>query len=485
MPVKGRLLNYVNGEWQPSSTAEYLDVTNPATGEIIAEVPLSTKTDVDEAVQSAAKAFPGWRRTPAVDRVQHLFKLKHLLDKHFEELAALITKDCGKTLAESRGELRRAIENVEVACGIPTMMQGYNSEDVSHGIDEFMVRQPLGVVAAVTPFNFPAMIPFWFMPYAIACGNTFLLKPSEKAPTTMQRVFEIMEQINLPPGVVGLVNGANDSVDAILDHDDVKAISFVGTTAVAKYIYSRAAENGKRMQCQGGAKNPVVVLPDAEPEATAEAVAASAFDCGGQRCLAASLAITVGAAHSPFAEAMADTARARRVGYGLVDGTEMGPVITADSKTRIEGLIQTGVDEGATALVDGRGTKIPEYPSGYFVKPTVLDGLDLNGEVVKSEIFGPVLGLLHVDRIDDAIDLINSGRYGNMACIFTRSGASARKFRYEVDAGNIGINLGVAAPMAFYPFSGWKQSFFGILHGQGRDAIEFYTEKKVVIERWD
>ncbi len=287
MPVKGRLLNYVNGRWQPSSAAENLDVTNPATAERIAEVPLSPPADVDEAVRAAAEAFPRWRRTPAVDRVQHLFKLKHLLDEHFEELASLITQDCGKTLAESRGELRRAIENVEVACGIPIMMQGYNSEDVAHGIDEFMVRQPLGVVAAVTPFNFPAMIPFWFMPYAIACGNTFILKPSEKAPTTMQRVFELMEQIGLPPGVVGLVNGARETVDAILDHDDVKAISFVGTTAVAKYIYTRAAERGKRMQCQGGAKNPIIVLPDADPEATADAVAASAFDCGGQRCLAA------------------------------------------------------------------------------------------------------------------------------------------------------------------------------------------------------
>ena len=484
MPTKGRLLNYINGRWQPSSTAEYLEVTNPATAEHIAEVPLSPPADVDEAVQAAAEAFPRWRRTPAVDRVQYLFKFKHLLDEHFEELAAVITEDCGKTLAESRGELRRAIENVEVACGIPTMMQGYNSEDIAHGIDEFMVRQPLGVVAAVTPFNFPAMIPFWFMPYAIACGNTFILKPSEKAPTTMQRVFQLMEQIGLPPGVVGLVNGARETVDAILDHDEVKAISFVGTTAVAKYIYTRAAEKGNRMQCQGGAKNPIVVLPDSDPESTAEAVAASAFDCGGQRCLAASLAITVAEAHAPFVEAIAGAASGRRVGYGLDEGTQMGPVITADSKARIEGLIQRGVDEGATALVDGRGASIPGYPRGFFVKPTVLDGLDLNGEVVKSEVFGPVLGLLHVDSIDDAIDVVNSGRYGNMACLFTRSGAAARKFRYEVDAGNIGINVGVAAPMAFYPFSGWKQSFFGILHGQGRDAIEFYTEKKVVVERW-
>ncbi len=484
MPVKGRLSNYINGNWHLSNASEYLEVTNPATAEPLAEVPLSPPADVDEAVQAAAEAFPSWRRTPAVERIQYLFKLKSLLDEHFEELAKLITEDCGKTLAESRGELRRAVENVEVACGIPTMMQGYNSEDVSQGIDEFMVRQPLGVVAAVTPFNFPAMIPFWFMPYAIACGNTFILKPSEKAPTTMKRVFELLDQIGLPPGVVGLVNGGREAVDAILDHDEVKAISFVGTTAVAKYVYARAAEKGKRSQCQGGAKNPIIVLPDADPESTAGAVAASAFDCGGQRCLAASLAITVAEAHSPFVEAITAIANTRRIGDGLMEETEMGPVITADSKSRIEGLIQMGVDEGATALVDGRNANIPGYPRGYFVKPTVLDGLDLNGELVKSEVFGPVLGLLSVDSIDDAIELVNSGRYGNMACIYTHNGASARRFRYEVDAGNIGINVGVAAPMAFYPFSGWKQSFFGILHGQGRDAIEFYTEKKVVVERW-
>ena len=479
------MLNYVNGKWQPSRATEYLEVTNPATAVGIAEVPLSPRADVDEAVEAAAAAFPSWRRTPAVDRVQHLFKLKQLLDEHFEELAALITNDCGKTLAESRGELRRAVENVEVACGIPLMMQGYNSDDVSHGIDETMVRQPLGVVAAVTPFNFPAMIPFWFMPYAIACGNTFILKPSEKVPTTMQRVFELMEQIGLPPGVVGLVNGGRDTVDAILDHDQVKAVSFVGTTQVAKYIYTRAAENGKRMQCQGGAKNPVIVMPDADPEAAADAVAASAFDCAGQRCLAASLAITVDEAHAPFSKAIAEAARSRRVGHGLDEGTQMGPVITVESKARIEGLVQTAVDEGSRPLVDGRDAIVPGYPEGFFVKPTVLDGLDIVGEVAKSEVFGPVLGLLQVADIDEAIGLVNSGRYGNMACLFTNSGAAARKFRYEIDAGNIGINLGVAAPMAFYPFSGWKESFFGILHGQGRDAVEFYTEKKVVVERWD
>jgi malonate-semialdehyde dehydrogenase (acetylating)/methylmalonate-semialdehyde dehydrogenase len=485
MPIEGQLLNYINGRWQRPSGAAYLAVTNPATAEGMAEVPLSPLAAVAEAVQAAAAAFPDWRHTPAIERIQYLFKLKQLLEERFEELATLITMECGKTLAESHGELRRAIENVEVACGIPTLMQGYNNEDVARGIDELMIRQPLGVVAAITPFNFPAMIPFWFMPYAIACGNTFILKPSEKAPMTMQRVFQLMEQAGLPAGVVNLVNGAKETVDAILDHPDVKAISSVGTTNVAKYIYARAAGRGKRMQCQGGAKNPVIILPDADPEVTARIVAASAFDCAGQRCLAASLAITVGEAHRPFAEAITEAARTRKVGYGLEEGTEMGPVISAESKARIEGLIQKGIDKGAKVLIDGRGARIPGYERGYFVKPAILENLDIRSEIAQTEIFGPVLGLMQVEDIDGAIRLVNSGRYGNMACLFTRSGAAARKFRHEIEVGNIGINVGVAAPIAFYPFSGWKESFFGILHGQGRDAVEFYTEKKVVIERWE
>ena len=484
MPIEGRLLNYVGGSWQRSSAADYLEVTNPATAEGMAEVPLSPPEEVAQAVKAAAAAFPEWRRTPAVERVQYLFKLKQLLEDHFDEIASLITTECGKTLAESGGELRRAIDNVEVACGIPTLMQGYHSEDIARGIDELMVRQPLGVAAAITPFNFPAMIPFWFMPYAVACGNTFILKPSEKTPTTMQRVFELIEQTGLPAGVVNLVNGTKETVDALLDSPEVRAISFVGTTAVARYIYARAAEQGKRAQCQGGAKNAVIVLPDADPEATARAVAGSAFDCAGQRCLAASLAVTVGEAHGPFAEAISEAARARNVGGGLDEGTQMGPVISQESKARIEGLIQKGVDEGARVLVDGRGAHIPGYERGWFVKPTILDNLDAPGEVARTEVFGPVLGLLHVDDIDSAIRLVNSGRYGNMACLFTRSGAAAREFRNQVEVGNVGINLGVAAPMAFFPFSGWKESFFGILHGQGRDAVEFYTQEKVVIERW-
>lgn len=479
-----QLPNYINNKWSESEATEYLDVTNPATAEVMAQVPLSPPAEVDRAAQAAAEAFPGWRRTPAVERVQYLFKLKELLEKSFEDLARTITLECGKTLGESRGEMRRAIENVETACGIPALMQGYNSEDIARGIDEIMIRQPVGVGAAISPFNFPGMIPFWFMPYAIACGNTYIVKPSEKVPLTMQKVFHLIEQLDLPPGVVNLIHGARDTVEAILDHPQIPAISFVGSTEVAKKVYARATANGKRAQCQGGAKNPIIVLPDADIGFTTDNVASSAFGCAGQRCLAASLAITVGDAHENFTEAISEVAMSLPVGYGLDEDVQMGPVITPQSKSRIESLIQQGAGDGARLRVDGRDARIAGYERGNFIRPTILEDLPPESEVAQTEIFGPVLSLVHVDTVDDAITLMNSGRYGNMACLFTDSGAAARKFRYEVEAGNIGINVGVAAPMAFFPFSGWKESFFGDLHGQGMDAVEFFTQKKVVIERW-
>ncbi len=478
------LPNYINGQWCASNATEHLDVINPATAEVLAQVPLSTATEVDLAAQAAAAAFVTWRRTPPTERVQFLFKLKNLLDEHFGDLAHTITLECGKTLAESKGELRRAIENVEVACGIPMMMQGTNLEDVAKGIDEMMIRQPLGVAAVISPFNFPGMIAFWFLPYAIACGNTYIVKPSEKVPLTMQKVFQLLEKTGLPKGVVNLVNGAKEAVDAILDHPKIQAISFVGSTPVAKYIYSRGAANGKRVQCQGGAKNPLIVLPDADIEMTTRIAADSAFGCAGQRCLAASLAVTVGKARQTFTEAIAETARTRVVGNGLDQGVEMGPVINAQSKVRIEDLIQKGADEGATLLVDGRSPNISGYEKGNFIRPTILQNVDPTKEIARTEIFGPVLSLIHLDNIEQAIALINSGQYGNMACLFTNSGAAARKFRYEAEAGNIGINIGVAAPMAFFPFSGWKESFFGDLHGQSHHAVEFFTQTKVVVERW-
>ena len=478
------LSNYINGEWCDPNATEFLTISNPATADILGKVPLSPASEVDRAAQAAAKAFKTWRRVPATDRVQYLFKLKVLLDENFEEISQTITQECGKTLAEARGEMRRAIENVEVACGIPILMQGYNSEDIAKGIDEMMIRQPLGVTAMITPFNFPGMIPFWFMPYAIACGNTCIIKPSERVPLTMQKVFHLLEQTGLPSGVVNLVNGAKAVVDAILEHPAIRSVSFVGSTPIAKYVYTQAAANGKRAQCQGGAKNPVIVLPDADIEMTTRIMADSAFGCAGQRCLAASIAITIGDAQKPFTDSIAEAARSRKVGYGLESGTQMGPVITAQSKARIERLIQQGEAEGATVLVDGRQPEISGYENGYFVRPTILQDVNPAGEIARTEIFGPVLSLMHFETIDQAISLINGGQYGNMACLFTSSGAAARKFRYEAEAGNIGINIGVAAPMAFFPFSGWKESFFGDLHGQGHQAIEFFTQTKVVIERW-
>jgi malonate-semialdehyde dehydrogenase (acetylating)/methylmalonate-semialdehyde dehydrogenase len=484
MATPNNLKNYVNGEWRASSAADYLDVLNPATAEVLGKVPLSPAAEVDQAAQAAQAAFDAWRRTPPTDRVQHLFKLKDRLEANFEELSRLITQENGKTLGEARGEVRRAIDNVEVACGIPALMLGDVLEDIASGIDEFMIRQPVGVCATICPFNFPAMIPFWFMPYALACGNTYVVKPSERTPLTLVRVFELLDEIGFPKGVVNLVHGSADTVNALLDHPLIRGVTFVGSTPVARHIYSRASANGKRVQAQGGAKNPIIVLPDADIEMTTRIVADSAFGSAGQRCLAASLAITVGEAREPFTQAMAHAAAVRVVGYGLDDGVEMGPVISLRSKERIQGLIQKGADEGAQVLVDGRQPTIRGYEHGYFVRPTVLRNVPAGGEIARTEIFGPVLGLMHVDTVDDAIRLVNSGQYGNMACLFTSSGAAARKFRYEAQAGNIGINIGVAAPMAFFPFSGWKDSFYGILHGQGKHAVEFFTQTKVVVERW-
>jgi len=482
--MESEVMNYIGGEWRTSSSSDLLEVLNPATAEVIGKVPLSPRADIEAAAQAAAEAFPRWRRTPAPERIQYLFKLRNLMEESFEELSRSVTIECGKTLEEARGEIRRAIENIEVACGIPMLMQGYNSEDIARGMDEHMLRQPVGVAAVICPFNFPGMIPFWFMPYALACGNTYLVKPSEKVPLTMQKIFYLIEEVGFPKGVVNLVNGMREAVDGILDHPAIRAISFVGSSPVAKYVYSRAAANGKRAQCQGGAKNPIVVLPDADMEMTTKITADSAFGCAGQRCLAASLVLTVGKAYEPFAQALAEIATNRKVGYGLDAGVEMGPVITAQSKERIESLIAHGVQEGAHILVDGRNPRIPNLERGFFVRPTILTDVPPEGDVARTEIFGPVLSLIHVETIDQAIELVNRGSYGNMACLFTSSGAAARQFRYETNVGNVGINIGIAAPMAFFPFSGWKDSFYGDLHGQGMDAVEFFTQKKVVVERW-
>jgi malonate-semialdehyde dehydrogenase (acetylating)/methylmalonate-semialdehyde dehydrogenase len=476
--------DYVGGAWRTPTSEPLTEVRNPATGELLGRTPAGNAADVDIAVKAAGAAFPDWRAVPAPDRIQYLFKLKQLFEEHFDEIARLVTVENGKTMAEARGELRRGIENIEVACGIPMLMQGYNLEDVARGIDELMFRQPLGVVAIITPFNFPAMIPFWFLPFAIACGNTAIVKPSDRVPLTMQRVMELIEQTGLPKGVVNLVNGGKPAVDALLDHPDVRAVSFVGSSPVARYIYGRASANGKRVQCQGGAKNHVVVLPDADPETTTQIISDSAFGCAGQRCLAVSVAVTVGDAKSWFTRSISDTAASLKVGSGLDAGVQMGPVITRASHQRIRSLITKGAEEGAAPVVDGRELRVSGLEDGYFVGPTVLDGVPASSELTETEIFGPVLSLIHARDVDEAIDLIARNSYGNAASIFTTSGAAARKFRNLVPTGNVGVNIGVAAPMAYFPFSGWRGSFFGALHAQGRDAIEFYTDKKVVIERW-
>ena len=484
MPNAHELIHHYGGNWNRSGGSDYLDIINPATAEKLGRVPLGSREDVDATVRAAAEAYPEWRRTPPEDRIQYLFKLKRLLEDHLEELARICTTENGKTLGESRGELRRAIENVEVACGIPTLMQGYNLEDVASGIDEIMIRQPLGVTVAITPFNFPAMIPFWFLPYAIACGNTFILKPSEKVPLTAQHIFEIIEELKLPPGVLNLLHGGKAVVNGLLEHPDVRAVSFVGSTPIARYVYAQAAAHGKRVQCQGGAKNHVLILPDADLETATKIVSDSAFGCAGQRCLAVSVAVTVGDAQKRFTDEISKLAGSIRVGNGLDSDVQMGPVINRESKTRIEGLIAKGASDGGRVLLDGRSRKGSGSHAGNFLEPTLLDNVPPESALTTTEIFGPVLSLIHATTLDEGIEILSRSPFGNMASIFTSSGAAARKFRYEVPAGNIGVNIGVAAPMAYFPFSGWRDSFLGVLHGQGRDAIEFYTDKKVVIERW-
>src|ERR1700683_884486 len=418
------LQNYVGGGWHRSSTTEYVEVANPATAEILARTPMSTTADVDVAVQAAADAFPAWRRTAPGERVQYLFKLKTLLEEHIDELARLITVENGKTFAEAKAEVRRGIENVEVACGIPLMMQGYILEDVTPGVDEMQIRQPLGVVAAITPFNFPAMIPFWFLPYAIACGNTLVVKPSERVPLTMRRAFELLEKTGLPKGVVNLVNGGKTVVDALLDHPKVGAISFVGSTPVAKYVYARAATNGKRAQCQGGAKNHVIVLPDADMPMATQILSDSAFGCRAPRCLAVSVAVTIGEAQKTFRDSIAEAASKLKVGNGLDEGVQMGPVITPQSKERVESLIGLGEKQGAKILLDGRNSKISKYESGNFVKPTILDDVPATSDLADTEIFGPVLSLVHAGDMDDALAFLERSAYGNQASLFTSSGSA-------------------------------------------------------------
>jgi malonate-semialdehyde dehydrogenase (acetylating)/methylmalonate-semialdehyde dehydrogenase len=474
--------NYVAGAWTPASGDETLDVTNPATGELLARVPLSASSDLDAAVRAAREALPEWRGVSVISRAQKLFALRNGLDERREELARSVTTEMGKTIVDARAEVARMIEMVECACAVPTTMQGRILEDVSRNVDAETVRQPVGVCAAIVPFNFPAMVPFWFLPFAIACGNTFILKPSEQVPLTQQIAFEVLDSLGLPPGVVNLVNGSREVVEGILDHPGIDAVSFVGSAPVARIVYERAAKAGKRVQALGGAKNHIVVMPDAVLDKTVSGIIGSAFGAAGQRCMAGSVVVTVGEAHDRLMPALREATEALRVGDGLEEATDVGPLVSCPARDRVRDWIDRGESSGAQVLVDGRSTEA--HPDGAFVGPTILDEVRPEMEVAQEEIFGPVLSVIRTDSLDEAIDVINRSRFGNGTSIFTESGAAVRRFRHEVEVGMIGVNIGVAAPVAFFPFSGWKDSFLGDLHAHGPDAVEFYTRKKTVTSRW-
>jgi malonate-semialdehyde dehydrogenase (acetylating)/methylmalonate-semialdehyde dehydrogenase len=476
--------NFIGGRWVKARTTEFFDVHNPAIGDVIGRTPLSTSSDVDAGVQAAATAFPAWRDTPVNQRAQVLYKLKAQMEAHFDELARIVTTEHGKTLDEARGSVRRGIECVEVACGAPSLMQGAGLEDIAAGIDCHVVRQPLGVVAAIAPFNFPAMVPMWFMPFAIATGNTFVLKPSEQVPLSQRKMMELLQKSDLPPGVVNLVNGGREVVDAICDHPAIRAVSFVGSTPVAKHVYQRATHAGKRVQALGGAKNFVVVMPDADLERSIGVITESFYGCAGERCLAGSMLVPIGDAHRETRDRMVAAAKALKVGDGAQPGIGMGPVISAKHRDRVVSYIEKGVAEGAKLLVDGRQTRVADRPNGYFLGPTVFDEVSLRMTIGHDEIFGPVASISPVKTLDEAIALMKSHPNANATSIFTSSGKAAREFAKHADASMVGVNIGVAAPMAYFPFGGAKDSFFGDLKAHGRDGIEFYTDKKVTISRW-
>jgi malonate-semialdehyde dehydrogenase (acetylating) / methylmalonate-semialdehyde dehydrogenase len=476
------LNNFIGGEWVPSSAAEHLDVTDPASGELLAEVPLSTAEDLDRAVAAARAALPEWRGVSVIERGRRLFALREELGRRREDLAQSVTAEMGKTIGDARAEVARMIEMVECACAIPTTIQGRIAEDVSRGIDAETVRQPVGVCAAIVPFNFPAMVPFWFLPFAIACGNTFVLKPSEQVPITQHIAFEAIEKIGLPKGVVNLVNGSREVVEGILDHPGIDAVSFVGSAPVARLVYERAAKAGKRVQALGGAKNHMVVMPDAVVGKTVEGIVGSAFGAAGQRCMAGSVLVVVGAAREAVLPPLIERTRQIKVGPGADESVELGPVVSATARERIAGAVERAAAAGAELLLDGRDSD--PGPGGGLLGPTIIGSVDPDSEAVAEEIFGPVLTVLEVETLGEAIATINRSRFGNGTSIFTESGAAVRAFRRDVEVGMIGVNIGVAAPVAFFPFSGWKDSFLGDLHAHGPDAVEFYTRKKTVTSRW-
>jgi malonate-semialdehyde dehydrogenase (acetylating)/methylmalonate-semialdehyde dehydrogenase len=472
----------VGGKWKRFDGARHGEVFNPSTGQVIARVPFASADQAAEVVEAAAASLPGWSETPVVERARVMFRFRALLEQHFEELAALVTREHGKTLAEARAEVNRGIEVVEFACGIPSLIAGDMLPNIAAEVDAEAVRHPVGVCVGITPYNFPSMVPLWMFPVAITCGNTFILKPSEKVPLSAVRLGELLAEAGLPDGVFNIVHGDRECVDALLDHPKVAAISFVGSTAVAKYIYERGTAAGKRVQSAGGAKNHLIIMPDADIEQTVKALAASAYGCAGQRCMAGSVAVTVGKAGDPVVEGLVDYAGTLRV--GPTDGNEnvdMGPVIRADHRDRVANYLDIAKQDGATVALDGRR----EFASGGFLLgPSVVDRVRTNMRVWREEIFGPVLSVVRAADLDEALAIGQACEYGNGAAIFTLSGYAAREFKRRFNAGMIGINVGVPAPMAWFPFTGWNRSFFGDLHIQGTESILFYTRQKVTLTRW-
>jgi len=476
---------WFGGEWREIQDVATTPVYNPSTGEVIATCPLGTAAHVNEAVAAAAAAFPAWSETPPVERVRILARFKLLLEDNFEEVVHCNTREHGKTLAESRGDVKRGMEVVEFALGVPSLMQGEVLENIARGIDCEAIRQPLGVCAGITPFNFPAMVPLWMYPIAIACGNTFVLKPSEKVPLTAVKIAGLLEKAGLPKGVLNIVNGGREVVDTLLRHPQVKAISFVGSTPIARYIYETGTRHGKRVQANGGAKNYVIIMPDADVENTARGVIEAAFGCAGERCMAGSTAVVVGGAETSVLPTLIEATR--RIKVGPTDREtqpDMGAVITRQHRDRILELIETGVQAGAKIPADGRGVKVGEAPDGFYVGATILDHVNPGMTVAQEEIFGPVLNVMHLEDLDAAIELANRSFYGNGASIFTRSGKVAREFKHRINCGMVGINIGVPASMAWFPFNGWNDSFFGDLHMQGREGVQFFTQQKVTTSRW-
>ncbi len=480
-----RCSNYINGECVPATAGETTPVYNPSRGEVIAEAPVGALNEVNEAVAAARAALPDWSETPLVERARILFHYKYLLEKNFESLAEGVTCEHGKTKDEARGDVRRGIEVVEFACGIPSLLMGQSLDNVARGINGEVLRQPVGVCAGITPFNFPAMVPMWMYPVAIACGNTFVLKPSPKVPLTALRLAELASQAGLPRGVMNVVLGDKEIVDGLLRHSDVAAISFVGSTPIAKYIYETGTAHGKRVQAAGGAKNYMIVMPDAELEGTTEAIMGSAFGCAGQRCMAGSIVAAVGKVGDSLVERLDHASRVLRVGPS--DGknaVSMGPLIDPGAKRRVLSYLDSGAQEGARLITDGRKVVLTEQSSGFFVGPSVFDHVQPDMQLCKDEIFGPVLSVMRTDDLSEAISRANRSPYGNAAVIFTRDGRAARQFAKEIQCGMVGINVGVPAPMALFPFAGWNQSFFGDLHMQGAEGIQFYTRNKVILSRW-